>query len=266
MTPAAVSFFGCLLGVVAGHLYYYRDLSANIAGMVLHVGANTLDNADGQLARLTNRKSRMGRIIDSLADHLIWVSIYVHLALRYLAEGATPAVAFLALGAGLSHALQGAAADYYRNGYLYFVKGRPRADLDSSSIVREEYRRLSWWCEPWHKFLLALYLNFTRQQEMLSPGLKRLHQAIGRDFPSEIPIWLQTRYRDSAQPMLRWWRFLMTNTRMFLLFLLLLIGRPVWYFWLELSAFNFLLVYLILQQEKMSQSLLELVTARRGTA
>jgi NTP pyrophosphatase (non-canonical NTP hydrolase) len=266
MTPAAVSFFGCLLGVVAGHLYYYRDLSANIAGMVLHVGANTLDNADGQLARLTNRKSRMGRIIDSLADHLIWVSIYVHLALRYLAEGATPAVAFLALGAGLSHALQGAAADYYRNSYLYFVKGRPRADLDSSSIVREEYRRLSWWCEPWHKFLLALYLNFTRQQEMLSPGLKRLHQAIGRDFPSEIPIWLQTRYRDSAQPMLRWWRFLMTNTRMFLLFLLLLIGRPVWYFWLELSAFNFLLVYLILQQEKMSQSLLELVTARRGTA
>ncbi len=55
MTPAAVSFFGCLLGVIAGHLYYYRDLSMNIAGMLLHVGANALDNADGQLARLTNR-------------------------------------------------------------------------------------------------------------------------------------------------------------------------------------------------------------------
>ena len=33
MTPAAVSLLGCLFGVVAGHLYYYHNLSANIAGM-----------------------------------------------------------------------------------------------------------------------------------------------------------------------------------------------------------------------------------------
>ena len=266
MTPAAVSFLGCIVGVIAGHLYYYRDLGANIAGMVLHIGANTLDNADGQLARLTNRKSRTGRIIDSLADHLIWVSIYVHLALRCLSEGASPAVVFLALAAGLSHALQGAAADYYRNGYLYFVKGRRQADLDSTSILREEYRRHSWRGEPWNKFLLALYLNFTWQQEMLSPGLRRLHQTIARDFPNKIPGWLQSRYHDSARPMLRWWRLLMTNARMLLLFLLLLIGRPVWYLWLELSAFNLLLVYLILQQERMSHSLLKLTTARREHA
>ena len=57
----------------------------------------------------------------------------------------------------------------------------------------------------------------------------------------------------------------MTNTRMLLLFLLLLIGRPVWYFWLELSAFNVLLVYLILWQERLSRSLIKLATARRGT-
>src|SRR5919198_1059697 len=87
MTPAAVSVLGGFLGVIAGHLYFYRDLRANVAGMVLHVFANALDNADGQLARLTNRQSRMGRVIDSLADHLIWVSIYVHLALRYLVAG-----------------------------------------------------------------------------------------------------------------------------------------------------------------------------------
>jgi len=266
MTPAAVSLLGCLFGVVAGHLYYYHNLSANIAGMALHVGANALDNADGQLARLTNRKSRTGRVIDSLADHLIWVSIYVHLGLRCLAEGPLPAVALLAFAAGLSHALQGAAADYYRNGYLYFVKERSRADLDSSSALREEYRQLSWRSEPWKKFLLALYRNFTWQQEMLSPGLKRLHEASERDFPNEIPGWLQTNYRDSARPMLRWWRCLMTNPRMFLLFLFLFIGRPAWYFWLELTAFNFLLVYLILQQERMSHSLLELATARHEPA
>src|SRR4029079_13158127 len=53
MTPASVSLLAGIFGVIAGHLYYYRNLSINVAGMMLHVFANTLDNADGQLARLT---------------------------------------------------------------------------------------------------------------------------------------------------------------------------------------------------------------------
>src|SRR6476659_10578434 len=87
VTPAGVSLFGALCGVVAGHLYFYRNLGTNIIGMALHVFSNALDNADGQLARLTRRESRKGRIIDSLADHLVFVSIYLHLVLRALADG-----------------------------------------------------------------------------------------------------------------------------------------------------------------------------------
>ena len=266
MPPAAVTAFGCVCGVVAGHLYYYRDLNLNILGMLLHVAANVFDNADGQLARLTNQKSRMGRVIDSLADHLIWLSIYVHLALRYVAGGSSLTVGLLALAAGLSHACQGAAADYNRNIYLYFVRGRSRADLDSSLDLRMEFQRARWRDQPWHKFLLALYLNFTSQQEKLAPSLQRLHQAIERAYPKEIPDPLQGRYRDFAQPMLRWWGFLMTNTRMLFLFVLLFIGRPIWYFWLELSVFNFLLVYLLWQQERASRFLLQLVTPWREPA
>jgi hypothetical protein len=55
----------------------------------------------------------------------------------------------------------------------------------------------------------------------------------------------------------------MTNTRMLLLFLLLLIGRPIWYFWFELSLFNFVLLYLLWQQENALRSLVQLVSARR---
>jgi hypothetical protein len=267
ITPAAVSVIGGICGVIAGHLYFYRDLTLNICGMILHVIANVFDNADGQLARLTNQQSRMGRVIDSLADHVIWVSIYVHLGLRCLLEGSSLAAAgLLALAAGLSHACQGAAADYHRTCYLYFVRGRSRADLDSSRDLRMEFRQLCWRDEPRHKLLLALYLNFTSQQELLAPGLRRLHRAIERIFPEAIPLWLQNRYRELAQPTLAWWRLLMTNTRMLLLFLLLLIGRPMGYLWLELSLFNFLLVYLLWQQENVARSLLQLVTARRGAA
>jgi len=266
VTPAAVSVLGAVCGVLAGHLYYYRDLNLNIAGMLLHTAANAFDNADGQLARLTDQKSRIGRVIDSVADYLVWLSVYVHLALRGVAEGSYLTIGLLAIAAGLSHACQGAAADYHRNGYLYFVRGRSRADLDSSLDLRMQFRRLRWRDEPWHKFLLALYVNFTSQQEILAPALRRLHQAIERAFPEEIPLWLQTQYRGVAQPTLGQWRLLMTNSRMLLLFLLLLIGRPIWYFWLEVSLFNFLLVYLLWQQENALRALVQLVTTRRAAA
>jgi len=266
MTPAAVTWLGGLLGVIAGHLYYYRDLRTNVIGMALHVCANALDNADGQLARLTYREDRDGRIIDSIADHLVFLSIYVHLTLRYLVGGSSPAICLLALAAGISHALQGAAADYYRSSYLYFVTDRAGTGSDSSSVLRSNYRELSWRTKPWNKLLLALYLNFTRQQELLSPHLRRLRDTAGQLFHSEIPNWLRTRYRNLARPMFKWWSLLMTNTRMLVLFALLFIGQPIWYFWFELTLLNLLLVYLIVRQENMAKSLEEAAVTWRNSA
>jgi phosphatidylserine synthase len=257
MTPAAVTLLGGVCGVVAGHLYYYRDLRINIVGMLLHVCANALDNADGQLARLTQRESRKGRIIDSVADHLVFVSIYLHLTLRCVFEGSSPVIWVLAFAAGISHALQGAAADYYRSTYLYFVGNGGPIRIDSSSEVRLDYRRWSWRQEPWNKLLLALYLNFTCQQEMLAPHLKKLRETVSELFQGQIPTWLRARYRNLAGPMLKWWGLLMTNTRMLLLFALLLIGQPIYFFWFELIPLNLLFVYLIFREETMAESMQE---------
>jgi hypothetical protein len=80
------------------------------------------------------------------------------------------------------------------------------------------------------------------------------------EFPAEVPQDLRQHYRENARPMLRWWGLLMTNTRMFFLFLFLIIDRPSWFFWLEVSALNLLLLFLIVRQENMSQSLVEDIT------
>src|SRR6266404_9906552 len=266
MTPAGVTWLAGLFGVVAGHLYFYRDLSINIVGMVLHVCANTLDNADGQLARLTHRESRAGRIIDSIADHLVFVSVYLHLTLRYLFEGSSPAICLLALAAGISHAIQGAAADYYRNTYLYFVTNRARPGLDSASALQSDYQELSCRFKPWNKLLLALYLNFTRQQEMLAPHLKKLRDITSQLFREQIPSWFETRYRNLVSPTFKWWSLLMTNTRMLVLFALLFIGQPIYYFWFEFIPLNLLFVYLIIRQENLSESLLEATVKWRAVA
>lgn len=256
-TPTQLSVLGACFGVVAGHLYFYSDLRINLIGMGLHVLSNLFDNADGQLARLTNQKSRIGRSIDGLADHVVFASIYLHLTLRYLWNGAPPAICLLALAAVVSHAWQSSAADYFRNSYLFFVTGRARAEADSSAALQLEYAHFSWRREWWPKLLLGLYINYTRQQEMISPKLRRLRDTAAEQFTQTIPHWLQTSYRHAAQPALFWWGFAMTNTRMFFLFLFLLIRQPVWYFWFEVSVLNILVGVLLVRQERMSCSLLK---------
>jgi hypothetical protein len=265
MTPATVSLLAGTFGVIAGHLYFYRNLGINIAGMICHVCANALDNADGQLARLTRQESRKGRIIDSVADHLGFASVYIHLTLRCAFAGASPAIWLLGLGAAISHALQGAAADYYRTSFLHFADGA-RTELDSSSALRSDYRKLNWRKQAWDKLLLALYLNFTLQQEMLAPRLKELRHTAGAVFHGRIPGWLEQRYQQAAGNMLKWWRLLMTNTRMLVLFVVLFIGQPVYYFWFELIPLNVLFIYLIVRQEKMAKSLERLLVTQRCSA
>src|SRR5438045_8670472 len=58
LTPTGVSLFGALCGVIAGQLYFYRNLVTNIIGMALHVVANSLDKADSQFDPINRMKTR----------------------------------------------------------------------------------------------------------------------------------------------------------------------------------------------------------------
>ena len=259
-TPTAVTLIGGVFGIIAGHLYFYRALFLNLIGFALHVVANIFDNADGQLARLTNQQSRTGRIVDSFVDQVIWFSIYVHLALRLQLQGFSGTIWILAVAAGLSHGAHAAAADYWRQAYLYFSKGR--GGLDSTSSIQPEFRH----ARGWLKVLFGLQLSVTREMEVLLPGLKRLHEEVCVKFAQRIPDWFRSRYTELVRPTFKWWSLLMTNSRMLLLLVLFLIRQPVWFFWAEIIVGNILLLFLILQQQRVSASLTELLTAQSKCA
>jgi hypothetical protein len=170
----------------------------------------------------------------------------------------------LALAAGVSHGLQAGAADYCRNAYLYFGKGG--REFDSTSKLKREYDGHTWRTAAWPKFLLRLYLNAMHEQELLLPGVRRLQEKMQSAFRGTVPSTFQSHYADLALPTFRWWSLLMTNTRMLVLFVLFVVRQPVWYFWLELTAGNLLLVYLILRQEKISRSLIQFLTTQKDSA
>jgi hypothetical protein len=56
----------------------------------------------------------------------------------------------------------------------------------------------------------------------------------------------------------------MTNTRMLVLFVLLFLGQPAYYFWFELIPLNLLFIYLLARQEKMAESLEHLLVSKQG--
>ena len=100
---------------------------------------------------------------------------------------------------------------------------------------------------------------------MLAPRLKTLRDVVAQLFHGEIPDSLRTRYRNLASPMLKWWGLLMTNIRMLVLFALLFISQPVYYFWFELIPLNLLFVYLLFRQEKMAGSLLKIAESGQNS-
>jgi phosphatidylglycerophosphate synthase len=257
--PATVTLLGGVLGIIAGHLYFYPFLAINLLGIALHIVSNAFDNADGQLARLTNQQSLSGRILDGVVDHVVWFGVYLHLALRQVAGGGSYWIWLLALAAAMSHGAQAAAADYCRSAFLYFVKGRSKTNLDSATSLQNEYREIPWRGRFLEKTLFVIYARATRQQEKLLPELARLHERAEHEFPEEIPTWLQSRYRTTAQPVMKLCGWLMTNARMFLLFFLFVIAEPAWFFWIEITAFNALLTYVIFQQREISESMLDLI-------
>jgi phosphatidylglycerophosphate synthase len=255
-TPSAVSLLGAATGVLAGHLYFYRDLRLNLIGMALHIFTNALDNADGQLARLTNRGSLHGAIVDGFADYVVFLSIYIHLSLRYVADGGSAVVWLLALAGAVSHAAQSMMIDFYRNAYLQFVAGKRSADANSSEAVAAAYTATTW-RTPLRKMGLRNYLNYTRQQEMLGSSLLKLRLAASRADQQ----WLSREFREDCRPLVKWCNSLATNPRMLLLFALLFAERPVWYFVVEVTALNVLLVYVIWRHDAVFKSLLARISS-----
>ena len=115
-----------------------------------------------------------------------------------------------------------------------------------------EFDRLRWRAAPRKKFLLRLHLNYTRQQEWLAPRLAELKRAARKTNDGVIA----QAYLQASRPMLLWLNLLATNPRMILLFGLLLVGQPAWYFFAELSVFNLLLAMLLRREDMVCRRVL----------
>jgi hypothetical protein len=253
--PNAVTIASIFLGVAAGVLFYFDDLLLNVIGMCFLVWANMYDSADGQLARLTNQKSELGRILDGVSGDLWFISIYVAICLRL-----TPCygiwIWLLAAAAGACHSKQAAMADYYRNIHLFFLKGKSGSELDNSVQQREIYKSLKWGSRDWfRKLYLWFYVNYTSSQESLSPSFQQFFKLVRKQYGDNIPQALRDSFREGSLPLMKYTNMLSFNTRVIVLFLSLIFNHPWVYFVFELIVLNAMLVYMILTHEALCRKL-----------
>jgi len=253
--PNPVTICSIILGMASGYFFYFSNLQLNIIGMLLLVFANTLDSADGQLARMTNQQTRLGRMLDGLAGNLWFISIYFFISLRLMNEGYTVGIFILAAITGFFHSFQAAMADYYRNAHLFFIKGKSGSEFDNSAKVSNDFNQLSWRRNFGNKLWLRIYLNYTSQQEILSKNLQKLMKLIHEKYNGIIPEWLTVEFRQLNKPLMKYTNMLTFNTRAIALFVSLFFNNVVLYWIFELTVLNIMLIYMVARQETISKNM-----------
>lgn len=260
--PIAVTLLSIIVGVAAACLFYPDNVWINFYGILLLIFANWLDCADGQLARITGKKTKVGRILDGFAGDIWFFCIYVSIALRVAPQVAPWGghwgiwIWLICIWAGVNcHATQCALADYYRNIHMYFQKGRAGSELDNSQAQEQLMKQLKWNSKDWfEKFYLFFYVRYVRGQEKQTPEFQKLYALVQQRYGDNIPEWLRHEFRAASKPLMEYCNILTFDARACVLYISLLIGMP-WIFPIfEILVFEPLRYWLRRRHEKICKS------------
>lgn len=267
VSPNSVTIAGIITGAAAGHMFYYKDLTLNIFGILLLIFSETLDSSDGQLARMTGITSKYGRVLDGIAGNIVFLSIYVNIALRMMNEGTAGFWIFaVIIIAGYSHSVQCAVADYYRNAFTYFALNKKKSELDISDEIEKNYNSLYWNGNFYKKFILWAYKNYTKEQELISMNFKQLYRTANDLFADKMPPYVSEEYRKMNKPLIKYYNIMTTNTRVFVLIISILTGYLYIYLIFELTVLNLLLLLVIVKQERNNLKLYQQIIQIKNNA
>ncbi len=277
--PNTVTIWSMIIGAVSAIFFccssfYYggtMGLVYNIIAVVLLMVADILDCTDGQLARMTGKKSRMGRILDGVAGfawfipiyHVLVYRFYLHHDLEFSFLGiadtqqnvliATAVVYALGLIAGIAGlAGQQRLADYYIQVHLFFLKGEKGSELDNSKRQQEIYDQMTPETHTWaERYFQKSYIDYTKKQEAVTPQFQRLLKKLREKFGStdNIPAEVREDFRQRSLPVIFWNGLLTFNFRETWLFLFCLLDIPVCHFLFEIVVMGLLWKYVNTRHE-----------------
>ena len=262
LTPNIVTLISIVLGIGAAVMFFFSDVWHNIIGIALLMVANFCDSADGQLARLTNQKSKLGRILDGVAGDVWFVSIYIALCLRMTIGAVTEEQWLMVVGvwvlgavAGLvCHSVQSAQADYYRQLHLLMLHGENEAALWPQSAGGERSREEGH--TPWYERLFnTAYQHYSAAQQHRAPQCVKMlrHMADNYNSIEDIPPHIRKAFLYGSRPLMKYTNILTFNTRAIILYIACLLNIPWAYFLAEILLLQPLYFYMRHKHERLCQ-------------
>ncbi len=258
--PNVITILSIFLGVGAGIMFGYTDLMHNILGVLLLMFANFCDSTDGQMARLTGKKTLIGRMLDGFSGDLWFVTIYFAIIFRLFNQNIPGTelhwhllIFVLAFVAGvMCHSPQSSLADYYRQIHLLFLKGKEGSELDNYAQQRQIYESL-----PKSKWLDRLfyynYANYCKSQEKRTPKFQKMMEVVKERYGSveNMPQELKEQFIKGSRPLMKYTNILTFNVRAITLYVTCLLNCPWVYFLVEIIILSIIYIYMHKKHESL---------------
>lgn len=247
LTPNGVSILAAIIGTAGGALLYDENLA--VWGWLLLVGHGVFDSADGQLARLTNRTSELGRILDGVAGYVTHVAIFVALALQAVDRGSGPMIWLSTVLAGISVAVHAQLYEYHRVAYIRFaIQGVVPAPGGTAARAAGDPAR-----EASSSWIAAALYGAAQGYESMQSRLSGIHPRVegliaGRAVNGMVQAGDRDRYQALFYANVRGWNTLGDNVRRYAIGMLAVTRHLDWFVPFVLGPMNLLAAGLFVWQ------------------
>lgn len=289
--PNTVTIASMIIGAASSVFFYHgsfvyegwHGLWLNVIGVLLLSVADLFDCTDGQLARLTGKKSRLGRILDGMAGFVWFIPIYYAIMFRFYNYHtlefswlgidpnnemyvliATAIVAVLGHYSGfVGMGGQQRVADYYIQIHLFMIKGEKGSELDNSAQQQKAYNEIPSEGNRIWKFFLKNYIGYTRKQEQSTPEFQKLMAILREKYGSagNMPDEIREELLRESRRIMPWNAMLTFNFRTGMFFLFCLLDIPVCNFLFEIFVLGLLTYSITRHHEAFCKRLAEKITA-----
>ena len=270
--PNTITILSIFLGLGAAYNFYFTDLMHNLIGVALLMLANFCDSTDGQMARLTNQKTIVGRVLDGFSGDVWFFSIYLVICLRMMPQPMPFTdrpwgiwIWVLAAFTGLVlHLPQSSTSDYYRQIHLFFLKGHEGSELDSYASQRAIYDNLPRKGAFWERLFYSNYANYCRGQEKRTPQFQRFFTLWKEKTEANDSLSMKEESRlaevreaflDGSRPLMKYTNLLTFNLRAICIYVTCLLGCPWVYFVFEMTVLQGMYMYMHSSHERLSKRL-----------
>ncbi len=245
--PNVITIVSIFLGVGAGWMFHYTDLMHNVCGVLLLMFANFCDSTDGQMARITGKKTLIGRMLDGFSGDLWFTAIYLGIVARLWHQNILGTdiqwgiwgFILCAVAGIMLHSKQSSLADYYRQIHLFFLLGKDGSELDNYKQQRATYENL-----PKSQFLARVfyynYANYCKSQEQRTPEFQKFF-ARWKQNPSEE---IREKLLAGSRPLMKYTNLLTFNTRAITIYVTCLLDCPWVYPLVEITVFQAMYMYM----------------------